>query len=417
MTKPRLLVFFNHLRGPGRAGGARSWHQLMRLVDDFDVEVVLPRFDPLSESEASPAPLSPGRSYRLTRSFSWRPRRGSLLGRLGFAFSVVLGQLASVPGLRRPDAVFAMAAPVTSALVPRFVAWVYRVPLVLDVRDVPAATALEIGYLRRGVVASVLKRLEDALLASADGVVVVSREMITMIEEAGVAPEKITYAPIGYDDFPEPSHEEVSQARRALAEAFGDPLPGFLAVYAGTLGHVMDVDTVVEAAGRIRDRPEVGFLVLGDGQRRAALQALAEERGARIRFLGRVPKTTVELACRAADVCLYTTQGGAAVGAMLGNKLFDYMGAGTCVAYAGPEGAVSRVIREADCGFCLDQRDAAGMAGLVGRLLDDPALAEVKGMNGRRHVLEHMTAARSADVVARILGGVVGKSGPVSKER
>ena len=86
-----------------------------------------------------------------------------------------------------------------------------------------------------------------------------------------------------------------------------------------------------------------------------------------------MPKFVVSEICRRADVCVYPLIDGKVIAALLGNKIFDYMGAGKSTVYTGPRGDVSRLIDAAGGGICLPPGDAAGLAAAILELARRPA--------------------------------------------
>src|SRR6185503_21126293 len=119
------------------------------------------------------------------------------------------------------------------------------------------------------------------------------------------------------------------------------------------MGYVVDVETMLEAARLTRDREDILYLFVGDGQRLTEYQGLSRRDGSQCVFTGRVPKYVVSEVCRRADVCVYPLINGKVIAALLGNKIFDYMGAGKTTIYTGPRGDVSRLIDAAGGGICL----------------------------------------------------------------
>lgn len=406
MRKMKILYFANHLRGPAKAGGARSWHQVRRLAAAATVKVIIPRFDPLTEEKFSLDPFPESLDVETVLAPSTPPRRSSTVGRLLYAISSMVGQAIVALRCKRPHVVVAMSAPISSALVPLVFAKIHGVPLVVDVRDIPTEVAREIGYVRFWPLLRVLDYLESKLLRAADQIVVVSKEMMPFLVEKGAAKAKLHWLPIGYDDFPEPSEDVVNKEREALRNMFDVP-PTTIVLYSGTLGNIMDVETVLRAADVLRERQTIGFVIVGAGQKLVEYKREAAAKQLNVKFLGRVSKRRVHEICRAVDICLYPIRGGSATGAMLGNKIFDYMGAGKCVIYAGPHGAVSTLVTESECGVVCAKNDDVKVAEWVEYFAAYPREREWRGENGRSYVIKNMKAADSAEKLLNLLRKVL----------
>jgi len=406
---PRTLYFANHLRGPKGSGGTRSWHQARRLGKSGQVVVIVPRIDPLTEEPVMPPRFEPDEVVRVVVAYSGKPRRNSIVGRVFYALSCIVGQMKAGWRESEVDVVCAMAAPITSALVPVLLSAIWGVPLVLDVRDIPSDTAQEIGYLRSRLVLGGLRWLERLVFRRAAAAAVVSREMIPFIVSRGASVEDTVWLPIGYDGFPDPPAATVSRVRQSLQGAFQGEV-ATLALYTGTLGHITDVQAILDVAKELRSRSDIGFVIAGSGQKLEEYRARVRTEGTNVHFLGRITKERVHAVCRACDIALFPLRGGPAAGAMLGNKIFDYMGAGRCVVYAGPDGAVSRLIRESRCGVVVDEREVRTLAAEVESLADDAVARQAAGRRGREFVMSHMTATQSADGLASLIERVLDRS-------
>jgi glycosyltransferase involved in cell wall biosynthesis len=287
---------------------------------------------------------------------------------------------------------------------------------VLDVRDIPLETAEELGLIRHAWMLRMARSFEAAIFRRADHIVCVSDEMAKFVCARGISPEKVSTNYIGYDNFEKPpvvTHE----LRNQLVEGL-DPMTAFVVFYAGTLATLVDIPTVLQAAENVKGDRRIGFVIVGDGERREAYLEQAKEKELNVHFPGRVAKERVHELCAASDACVYPLQGGPATAAMLGNKVFDYLGAGKPIIYTGPDGAVARLIDHLGAGFVLPERDANGLARTVYGLSKDPEKFSGMGAKGRNAVIETMTAAHSArDLSEKLFKMIRGAEGVYARRK
>jgi glycosyltransferase involved in cell wall biosynthesis len=400
-----FLYFSNHLRGPAAAAGARTWHQCRNSPAEVRVAVVIPDVDPVSATKVEERHYAglDGSRIEVLRLPSAPLNRDSKLSRAFFYGALTLRQF--LAGMRgpRPRAVISMSLPLSMLLVARLVAWLRRIPLYVDVRDLPFDVAGEVGYARPSGWTALAARIEAKVIRSADLVFTVSPRFKSALEERGC--RRVVYNPIGFDNF-DLAGTDPRFTRAALDAMFGTGAMSLLVVSAGTFGHVMEVGALLQAAAELKDRTDIGFLLVGDGQCLGQYQRQVAETGANVRFLGRVSKAAVSQICRSVDAAYYGSSGGFYTNAMLGNKVFDYMGAGLPVLYHGPDSAVRDVLRPSECALMTEAGNLKGLVGDILRLADDAALRRRLGENARKAIRERFLAERSALEFWRlVLGG------------
>lgn len=185
------------------------------------------------------------------------------------------------------------------------------------------------------------------------------------------------------------------------------PLPeGFVIMLAGNLGKSQNLDAVAEAMLRLRDIPEVKWVFVGDGSRKAWLDRFIEENGLADRAvaLGRFPFAAMPAFYARANAMLVTLRAefphlGMAVPA----RLQSYMSAGRPVlAMIGPGG--QDIIRESGCGYAVPAGDVDAFVRMIREqvLTDRPGFEE-KGKNGRRYYEQHYRKADCIDHLEEII--------------
>ena len=150
-----------------------------------------------------------------------------------------------------------------------------------------------------------------------------------------------------------------------------------------------DQPTLVRAAELVLgQRAGVVFLFIGDGESRAACQALvAPALADRIRFLGGCADG-IESLVNVLDIGVLATftEG-------LSNSIMEYMALAKPVV-ATDGGGTRELVIDGVTGFLVPARDARQLADRLLALLDDPALRRQLGNAGQRRVLEGFSLAR-----------------------
>jgi len=177
----------------------------------------------------------------------------------------------------------------------------------------------------------------------------------------------------------------------------------YLALYAGAHGMSNDLEVVLEAASRLRQRPEIAIVLLGDGKEKPALVKRALDLGLdNVHFLPPVPKTDMPQALAAADACIAILKPIPLYATVYPNKVFDYMAAGRPVVLA-IDGVIREVIEAAGAGIYTPAGDAEALANAILSLADDRQAGRAMGLRGRQAVEQRFDRAVLAEDLARLM--------------
>lgn len=293
------------------------------------------------------------------------PRR--ILNYLSFAVSCVLGLL------RAPKADYLIVeSPPLLAAVPALL--FRRTPVILNVADLWPDSIEQLGTGFPGWALRALAVLERWAYRRARFVTAVTEGIrTTLIEEKGLAPDKVLFLPNGVD-------LDVFHPGQAGDEA--------VFVYAGTHGYAHGLDTVLEAADLLRDEP-MRFVFVGDGSDKARLQAAAADLP-NVEFLDAAPASEVAELLRSATAGLACLRDIPVLRGARSVKVFSIMASGRPVLYSGA-GEDRSIIAEADGGIVVGAGDAKALAEGARRLAADRALAHRLGANARRYAEAHLS--------------------------
>lgn len=338
------------------------------------------------------------------RAFEYPYHGRRALGRiLNYVSFMLAAPLASI-GAGPFDVVYVWHPPLTVGVAAWLTGAIHRVPFVYDVQDVWPDAAILSGILRPGVVADVLRVVERFVYRHAAHLLVPTEETRENLLAKGVAPDKVTSLPhwIDSDQF-----DETARAERETLRARLEWTGRFVLLFTGNLGLVQGLDTVIEAAAKVR-RPEVRFAFVGDGADRDRLQALAARLDLqdRVQFVERQPVHRMPAFMAAADALLVHLRPSELSRTVIPTKTMSYLAAGRPILMA-MEGAAAALVERAEAGVIAPPGDPAALAEAVGRMAD---LSEDErdrlGRNGREHLLTHFTTLavmpRYLEVLAQV---------------
>jgi glycosyltransferase involved in cell wall biosynthesis len=275
-----------------------------------------------------------------------------------------------------------------------------RLPLVLEFNSSELWKGRYWGGLRLTRPAALVERIN---LRAADRVVVVSEVLKMQVVAAGVPAEKIVVNPNGVD--PTQFRPDVDAA--AVRTRLG--LEGAVVVgFSGTFGVWHGIPTLAEVlAPVLRSRPQVRWLLIGDGPLRHLVEKAIRKSGldGRVCLPGLVPHAEMPAYLAACDVLVSPHGRQADGGEFFGSptKLFEYMAAGRPIV-ASRVGQIADVLQDGESALLVPPDDPQALCDAILRLVDDACLRSRLGEAARRAAVERHTWRQNAERVLSFLG-------------
>jgi glycosyltransferase involved in cell wall biosynthesis len=309
--------------------------------------------------------------------------------------------------LDRPDLVIATSPQLLVGLSGWWLARCHGVPFVFEVRDLWPESLAAVGMSsRNSALHRSLAKIAGFLYRNCDRIVVVTPAFKEyLIQHWRVPEEKIFVVENGVDT----SLFSRLVSNVALRRELGIE-DKFVAAYIGTMGNAHGLETLLEAASRLREKaPRVLFLLIGAGAEKARLLSLARSRGlTNVRFVDQQPREKIPDYIRASDTCLVSLKRAELFKTVLPTKMLEFMSCARPV-ILGVDGHARTVIEQANAGIFITPEDPAALADAVLRLAADPALREFLGRNGRQHILRYFSRQDTAKVYLEVLQDLLGR--------
>ena len=299
------------------------------------------------------------------------------------AFSFGLAGL-SLPAF---DLAVVYSPPLPLAMSTYFLSRLRGKPAILNVQDIFPQSAIDLGVLRNPFLIKLFKGMEAFLYRHFRQVIVHSEGNRQYVISRGGGPDRVAVMPNWVDtEAIKPGHKQ-NQVRESLG--LNDH---FVVSFAGIMGYSQDLNTVIEAAARLKDHPEIAFLLVGDGVEKPGLQKLAEERHLdNVRFLPMQPKEEYLNILQASDLCLVTLRQEVKT-PVVPSKILSIMAAGRPVLASLPlEGDAPRLINEAQAGVVLPPGEPKLMAEAILGFSQNGKKGEQMGKSGRQYAVQHLS--------------------------
>jgi colanic acid biosynthesis glycosyl transferase WcaI len=312
-----------------------------------------------------------------------------LIAPLSFALSsapVALWQIAR----SRPDVVLCVEPTLFVAPV-GLLAKLFGARVLLHVQDLEVDAAFAVGHLKGGVLKNLIFGVEAWLLRRFDGMITISSQMRKRLIAKGVVPDRVGVVRNWVDLAKIKPMETKNGFRTELGLSDAD----FVVLYAGNVGAKQALHVVLEAARRLACKPNVHFVIAGDGPEK---QRLMRDYGdlRNVRFLPLQPEERLCELLNLADLHVLPQSQGAA-DLVLPSKLGGMLASGKPIlATAHPGTELYEVLDGTS--ILAPAGDSASMAAEIDRLATEgvhPALGDgrrVASLFARETCLEEFRA-------------------------
>jgi len=321
-------------------------------------------------------------------------RRASLGRGLDYLSFHIAALRAALAGAEPGDIILAMTDPPLLSVAAMIAARRRGLHLVNWVQDLypEVAIALDTPFVG-GVIGRGLARLRDASLHAAAANLAVGETMATALRDRGLPADTIHLIPNWCDD---EDIRPLDQAENPLRREWGIG-DRFVVGYSGNLGRAHDVETIVDAAGRLRDRTDLLFLFIGGGSGFAELRrrVAARRLDPMFRFLPYQPRGLLKYSLTAADVHLVSLNP-AVEGFVFPSKVYGIAAAGRpIVAIAGAGGELCELVQRHGCGVAVDAGRGERLANALLELMTDPERVTAMGRGARAMLEANFTRRQS----------------------
>jgi colanic acid biosynthesis glycosyl transferase WcaI len=311
----------------------------------------------------------------------------------------------SVP---RPDVVIATSPQLLVGLSGWWLARAKRVSFVFEVRDLWPESLAAVGLgAENSILHRTLSAIANFLYSRSDHIVVVTPAFKDfLVKHRHVPSEKISIVENGVETS---LFSPVSaDARSALRQQLGAQ-EKFIVCYVGTMGMAHGLETLLDAAAQLQlQRPEVLFLLIGEGSEKAKIKELAASRGlANVRFLDQQPREKIPAFISASDACLVLLKKTEIFKTVIPTKMLEFMSCARPV-ILGVDGQARTIVEEAGAGIVIDPENPEALTAAIRQLAVNPELGRSFGRQGRDYILHRFSRRSTAEKYIQVLESLPG---------
>jgi colanic acid biosynthesis glycosyl transferase WcaI len=276
----------------------------------------------------------------------WVPKKPSaparLLHLLSFAIFSIPAMLRQISW--RPDMVLVIEPTLFCAPVALLTAWLANARAWLHIQDYEVEAFFGLGYASGAFVKRLVTMVEGWLMRRFDRVSSISLQMVSRLASFNVSQNRTLLIPNWVDT----NRVRPGANGRDFRGEWGMAPGSRIVLYAGTMGDKQGLDMLIDTAGAMQaDRPELVFLLVGDGSVKDVLVEKADKMGVRnVVFKPPQPAEDLPALLALADIHLVVQRRGAG-GAVMPSKLTGILAAGgTAIITADEDTELGRLVAE-----------------------------------------------------------------------
>ena len=378
------IVFVNRFAHPDHSATSQVLSDLAAVMVERGLPVAMVASRQRYDDPAARLPARESwRGVEIHRIWTSQFGRGHLIGRALDYLTFYLSLPAALwRVLGSGDVVVAKTDPPLVGLLVAVVAKLRGASLVNWLQDVFPEVAVSLGQPRLPkAMVRVLKWLRNRTLRQASMNVVIGSRMGEYLVSQGVDKSRVRVIPNwAHEEVIQPMPTGSSNLRRRQGLLQDD----FVVAYSGNLGRAHDINTLYDAAEQLRTHADVVFLVIGGGYGYQRLRVRAEAAGLHtMRFLPYQKLGDLSDSMAAADLHLVSLLP-ELEGLIVPSKFYGIAAASRAVGFIGdPDGELSRLIAEGECGFSISPGRGDLLAGAIEDLKSDPERCRDSGVRAR----------------------------------
>jgi glycosyltransferase involved in cell wall biosynthesis len=283
---------------------------------------------------------------KVLRTFRIKDTKKSAIRRLlnyfSFTFSSFLGGLF----IRKADIVYATSPQLFQGISGFLLSRIHGAKFVFEVRDLWVDFAEILGQFKNKKLLSLAKKLERFLFQKADLIVVVTNGYKEKLLSLGIPENKIIVIPNGVNPSTIPSSNETFNVKKHY-----NIENKFLVLYAGNIGAAQGLETIINAAIKLKDNPHFAFMFVGDGVEKVHLKDLANKHNlTNVIFVDQLPKQQLVAYYKAADIGIVSLKNHPLFSITIPSKIFDYLSMSTPI-LLGVDGEAREIVEQLNGGY------------------------------------------------------------------
>lgn len=282
------------------------------------------------------------------------------------------------------DVIFVYApSPIFQVIPASFLGWLKKIPVVLWVQDLWPQSVSATGHIKSGVILKLLEKAVTFAYQHTDLILAQSEAFIKHIQRLSPSAIPVKYLPNSVDDSflsPEIDHKISISSLQS----------GYNVVFAGNIGAAQAIETIVDAAEKLKQYKQIKLVMLGSGSKLEWLtQEISKRNLDNIVIGGQYPIEDMPSILGQASALLVTLSKQPIFALTIPSKIQAYLAAGKPI-IACLDGEGARIITEANAGVAVPAENVDLLVEAILHLYkSNQNDLEKMGLNGQNYFKMH----------------------------
>ena len=276
-------------------------------------------------------------------------------------------------------------SPLTKAIPAIILGKLKKAPVFLWILDLWPESVFVNNRIKSRILFFLIKLMTRWVYKKCDYILLQSKAMFKPVKENGAHDKQLKYFPSWAED------QFLNDPQDYADQEIIDTLPeGFYITFAGNIGEGQDIETIINAAEKLKDYQSIHWMILGYGSKYDWLIKNRNDRDLKnVHVLGKRPLETMPMYFNFSDILLASLKKKDIYALTLPGKIQSYMASSKPI-ISMIDGESSRIITEAKCGISIHSEDTDELVQAVLRMSKmSKKELRLMGNNGREYYLEH----------------------------
>lgn len=333
--------------------------------------------------------------YREGKSFAQRTVRYSIFSLQCFFVGLF------VPA----DAIFSGSAPPTQGVIISWIKKFTKKKFIYNPQDLFPDSMIIAGKIsEESKIAKVGRWMERVSFKAADAIITITDDMAKNIKS--ITANKNIHVVRNWIDTDKTV--PVPREENPLFDELKLHRDKFYVTYAGNLGMVQGVETIIKAAEKLRDNEDIQFVIFGNGSEEDHIKEMASSLS-NVKIFPLQPLSRVSEVYSLGDISIVSCKAGTGSAGMP-SKTWTIMATGTAIVGSFDIGSeLDKTLQSAECGVCVKADDSMALAVEIEALYEKPETVKTMGRNARRYAVSKVSKDRAVkeyiDIIEQSMRG------------